>query len=396
MPLPAAGSVPSDRVATARFLDGVVLYDGRTGRLFQLSHSAADAWRSLQAGDELEAIAGRLTHTHGIDPAVARRDLESFVEALRQAGLLGPAEAPAPPAAEPRAPRRPPALDATYRIGGIVVRVTCHPADIAAAFAPLAAPAAVPAGAAQARLTLCRERGAFSLTCDDRLIERLDSAPAARWALVRELVSGARWRPWLALLHGGAIASPTGCLLLCGDSGAGKSTLLAGLVHSGFAFVADDILPLERGSRLVWPVPLAMSIKQGSWPAVGELFPELAGAPTVRFGGRTMRFLWPAGRPAEPVGRPAAAVLFPRYAAGAPPELHRLDPVSSLALLGEGGSILPSTDAGLAEFFAWWADLPAYRLSYGRLDQAVFKVRDLIDRLTPGPHRRVAGRAGHS
>ena len=37
-------------------------------------------------------------------------------------------------------------------------------------------------------------------------------------------------------------------------------SLLAGLVHAGFPFVADDIVPLEEGSGLVWPVPLAISI----------------------------------------------------------------------------------------------------------------------------------------
>jgi hypothetical protein len=48
-------------------------------------------------------------------------------------------------------------------------------------------------------------------------------------------------------------------------------------------------------------------------------------------------------------------------------------------LLGEGGSLLPTTDAELAEFLAWWGRLPAYRLSYGRLDEAVAAVRALTD-----------------
>jgi hypothetical protein len=198
--------------------------------------------------------------------------------------------------------------------------------------------------------------------------------------MVRQLVSAARRRPWLALLHAGAIALPAGCLLLCGDSGAGKSSLLAGLVHAGFPFMADDIVPLEEGSGLVWPVRLAISIKNGSWPAIGSLFPQLAGAPVVRFGGRTMRYLWPDARAVavDSAGYPAA-VLFPRYVKDAPVALTRLDPAHALTLLGEGGSVLPTTDAGLAEFLAWWGELPAYLLSYGRLDEAVAAVRALAD-----------------
>jgi hypothetical protein len=57
----------------------------------------------------------------------------------------------------------------------------------------------------------------------------------------------------------------------------------------------------------------------------------------------------------------------------------RADPARALALLGEGGSLLPTTDAGLAEFLAWWGRLPAYRLSYGRLDEAAAAVRVLTD-----------------
>ena len=373
----------SCRIGTAPFLDGVVVHDGRTGRLFQLNQTAAQVWRSLRDGANEEAIVGALARTHGLDPAALRGDLAAFVGAVRRAGLLGPDEAFAGgAAAELRPPRGTPALDAAYRVGGVVVRVTCYPAEIAAAFAPLAAPAMMPDGtSAQARLALFRARGAFVLTCDDRWVERLDTAPAARWAMVRQLVSAARRRPWLALLHAGAIALPAGCLLLCGDSGAGKSSLLAGLVHAGFPFVADDIVPLEEGSGLVWPVRLAISIKNGSWAAIGSLFPELAGAPIVRFGGRTMRYLWPDARAVavDSAGYPAAAVLFPRYVKDAPVTLTRLDAAQSLALLGEGGSVLPTSDAGLAEFLVWWGRLPAYQLCYGRLEAAVAEVRALTD-----------------
>jgi Coenzyme PQQ synthesis protein D (PqqD) len=371
------------RIGTAPFLGGVVIHEACTGRLFQLNHTAAQIWRSLSAGEHEEAIVRDLVRTHGADPVAVRRDLGVFVDGLQRAGLFVPRAAVKPrKAGTALPPREAPALDAAYRVGEVTVRVICYPADVAAAFAPLAAPALVPDGSvAQACLTLFRDRGAFVLTCDDGFVECLDTAPAARWAMVRQLVTAARCRPWLALLHAGAIAVPAGCLLLCGDSGAGKSTLLAGLVHAGFEFVADDIVPLEQGTGFAWPVGLAMSIKQDSWPAIGALFPEIASAPIVRFGGRTMRYLWPGIDVAHPAGYPVGAVLFPRYVKGAAVTLTRLDSVHSLALLGEGGSVLPATDAELAEFVTRWGRVPAYQLSYGRLGEAVQEVRVLIDTL---------------
>jgi hypothetical protein len=376
------------RIGVAPFRGEVVMHDARTGRLFQLNHTAARVWRSLRAGIAAEAIVDEFVRLHDAKPATVRRDLEAFVDASRRAGLVAPYQAAKPSVAEPDLPRDTPALDAVYRVGEVAVRVSCYPAAVAAAFAPLAAPARLPDGPTEveARLALFRDQGAFVLRRDDRIVEKPDAAPAARWALVRHLVSAGGRGRWLALLHAGAVATPAGCLLICGESGAGKSTLLAGLVHAGFAFVADDIVPLEEGTGLVRPVPLAMSIKQGSWPLVGPLFPELADAPTVRFGGRTMRYLWPDGY-APTTGAAAyrvAGALFPRYAGDSPATLSPLDPVRSLALLGQGGSILPYADDGLAEFLAWWSVLPAYQLTYGRLDEAVAKASALIDRLRQG------------
>jgi hypothetical protein len=368
----------------------MVVHEPRAGRLFHLNGTAAEVWRSLRAGGRDEAVVRDLVRSREVDAATARRDLEAFRAALTEAGLLGPPEAREPaPVSGTRPPRGAPALDAVYRVGEVPVRVVCHPAAVAASFAHLAAPALVPdADDAEVRLALYRARGAFVLARDGRLVGRFPTPALARWAAVRQLVAAGRPRPWPAMLHAGAVATPAGAVLLCGDSGAGKSTLLAGLLHAGHGFLADDILPLEAGTGLVWPVRLAISVKRGSWPVVGALFPGLAAAPAVRLGSRTMRYLWPAGADATGAGgRPAAALLFPRYAEGARAALERLDPARALALLGQGGSLLPTTDGGLAEFLAWLGRVPAYALTYGRLDQAVREVCGLAAASRDAPGR---------
>ncbi len=359
-----------------------MVYDVVTSRLFQLNRTAARAWCLLRDGQDDEAVVHDLARAHAADPMAVRRDLAAFVAALREAALLGAGAGQEPLLiARARPPAGAPALDAVYRVDGVSIRVVCHPAAVALAFEPLAAPARAPDGTPGAAcLTLHREGAAFVLARDGLVLARLAGAPAARWAMGRELVSAGRQRPWLALLHAGAVAGPTGCLMLCGDSGAGKSTLLAALLHAGFRLVADDILPLERETGLVRPVRLAVSIKRGSWPAIGALFPALATRPIVRLGSRRMRFLWPGdeGAVAEAAGFRPTAVLFPRHVDGAPAVLTPQDPVRALVRLGEGGSILPDTDAGLAEFLGWWSRIPAYELSYGRLDEAIREASTLL------------------
>jgi Coenzyme PQQ synthesis protein D (PqqD) len=99
------------RIGTAPFLDGVVVHDGRTGRLFQLNHTAAQVWRSLRDGDPEDAILGTLARAHGLDPVAVRGDLEAFAQAVRSAGLLGPGEV-REEGVVLRPPRERPALDA--------------------------------------------------------------------------------------------------------------------------------------------------------------------------------------------------------------------------------------------------------------------------------------------
>ena len=377
---------PAD-LATAPFPGGALLHDPRSGKLFRLNGTAKAAWDAIRRGGDRRAIVRELVRRYDVEPAQAQSDLAAFFGALRRSGLLGIERRrtgqPPPPA------RSQPALDATYRIGGASIRVSCYSPRVGAGFAPLAAPALARAGGAPGvRISLYFQRGGYHLLRDGRPIGIFPTAPAARWGLVRELVSSAGG-PWLALLHAAAVATPAGCLLLCGGSGAGKSTLLAGLIHAGARFMSDDIAPLQAGSRLVWPTPLAISAKRGSWRTLGRLFPQLEDAPIVRFGGRTMRYFWPQPRDvAEHVGRPVAAVLFPRHSPGSPPMLEPIDTVEALLRLGEGGSVLPASDADLAKFLAWWMALPAYRLTYDRLEEAVGLVDGLAaERLRAGGRR---------
>ena len=58
------------------------------------------------------------------------------------------------------------------------------------------------------------------------------------------------------------------------DSGSGKSTLTAALVHAGLRYFSDDVVPLDHGLR-IRPMPLGISLKEGSWPVLAARYPEL-------------------------------------------------------------------------------------------------------------------------
>ena len=265
-----------------------------TGRLFYLNRTAAEVWRGLREVSAEEAIAHDLAARYVMDLPAAQRDVSALIESLKQAGIFHQPVRTAVPREilEAQPPGTEPAWSAVCQLGDVPVHVVCHPASVGKSLALLAAPA-ISDDTAGTSLVLFQHGDRFVLLRDGVLVRWTASAASARWQLLRQLVTGGYRRRWLALLHAAAVTTPAGCLLLAGGSGSGKSTLLAGLLHAGLGFMADDILPLETGTQLLWRVPLAISVKHGSWSIVKSLFPELARATTVRFAARRIRYLWP-------------------------------------------------------------------------------------------------------
>lgn len=378
-PLAGIGTASRPAVAATRFRDGLILHEPGTGRIYYLNRTAADLWPAA-ADAAPEALARRLALAHGFDAARTLADVTRFVAAIRATGLARGSPVRAAGLAA-RVPSGPPTLNAVYRLIAAPVTVRCHLSRFAAAFARLAAPARQESGgSACPTLEIFRYAGRLVLARDGQVVGRFTTGLPARWRLIQELL-GAPERLWLARLHASAAATAAGTVLLCGGSGAGKSTLLAGLIARGLRYVGDDVVPIAAGTGRPWPTRLAISLKEGSWPLLANQFPELAAAPATRFGGRTMRYLWPgeARTVALEAGRPVALLVFPRRRPGTEPAVARLDVLSTLLRLGEGGSVLPATDAGLNEFLAWLERTPAFELTYDRLDHGVAAIARLRD-----------------
>ncbi len=368
-----------DGIATAPLAGGALIHDARSGRIYRLNLTAARTWQMLREGSSATAIATRLVMEHGAGPQSAQHDVESYVAALGRADLLGPAE-PASDMAPVRAPAGTPCLDTVYRLIDVPIRVTIYTRGLATSVGLLADPAeARDDGEPADWLKVDRHAGEFVVWSRAGHVAFAPGAPGARWLLLREIVRASP-KPWLCLLHASAVAAPAGTILIAGPSGAGKSTLLAGLVRDGLGFVADDLVPLQATSGLVWPVRTAASFKRGSWSVVARLFPELMSQPVVQFGGRTMRHLWLGGSVSTTpsVGRPSAALLFPRFREGATTSSARLDLEGALTRLVSSGSVLPASDAALAEFLDWLQGVRSFELTYGCLEDGVAAVRELV------------------
>jgi hypothetical protein len=79
--------------------------------------------------------------------------------------------------------------------------------------------------------------------------------------------------PWWGLepLHGSAVMSARGALVVLGPSGAGKSSLAALLERRGFGFITDDASVFDE-SLLLWPGPAVVNPRWAGaeQPTVGD------------------------------------------------------------------------------------------------------------------------------
>jgi hypothetical protein len=70
----------------------------------------------------------------------------------------------------------------------------------------------------------------------------------------------------LYFIHGAGLVVQQRAFLLVGPSGNGKSTLTWALSHSGFAYLSDELAPIDISTLEVWPYPHAICLKDAPAP----------------------------------------------------------------------------------------------------------------------------------
>jgi hypothetical protein len=176
-------------------------------------------------------------------------------------------------------------------------------------------------------------------------------------------------------LHAGGVEHDGRGLVLPGVSEAGKSTLVAGLVSRGFRYLSDEAVGIDWRSLALVPYPKPLGLDRGSW----DLFPELAGRPAARGPEQ-----WLVAVARESLGGrcPAAAIVFPRYEAGARTTLEPLRRAEALIELTKNTFRFDALGRrALQTLGELVAGVECFRLSIGDLDAACTVVGDLTDGL---------------
>jgi hypothetical protein len=202
-------------------------------------------------------------------------------------------------------------------------------------------------------------------------------------AIVGGVVAGLH-RGGLFAVHAGAVAGPTGAVLIAGRSGQGKSTLVLGLVRRGHELLSDELALLDRDG-LVHPYPRAVHVR----PATIGLIPELAALearPRHRLGGGSEWSVAP-GEVARMLGSrlgaaaPLAGVVLLDGTPDPTASPRIRDEVPAVAAL----ELLRSTWATSADFAGTLetvagslAGVPCLRLAVGRFDATIDALTDRL------------------
>jgi hypothetical protein len=180
--------------------------------------------------------------------------------------------------------------------------------------------------------------------------------------------------------HAAMVADGHCGVMLCAPREFGKSTLAAYLVAGGFELVTDEPALLHLDTCTVSSLLLPVSLKEGSWAALRQEWPQLAGAPIhVRSDGAKIRLLHPPRTSPSAPSRRLTHVVFPEYCSACTARTERLSPLRTLGLLNQGGMILAKrlVREKFEALLTFVCTTPAYIFQYDSLEQAGRMIREL-------------------
>jgi len=361
--------------------DHLVLHDTNAERLHLLNPMARSIWQACDQGFQLSDIARMLAESHrmSMDAALAtvRRTMETWLEPA-------PADTPQTASEETRAAHPPPArISRFYGYYDRTVSVNYSTSELESLIHPVFESMATSAASQSDHVfDVYQDESNFILACDRQEIGRTDSLEDIALDAIREITQlSYQSPPCLAILHAGVVASSDRAILIAGQGGSGKTTLAAALIKNGFVHISDDVAPILIANHEVFPIPMALCVKEGSWQALRAWYPELAEQRVYQRYGKQARFLSPGSSATQAPNRsyPVSHILFPNYRAGVSASLTPLAAAGIFQQMIEAGSVMGGgfDSVKVESLLAWIQSLRGYALEYDDLTDAL----DLIQQI---------------
>lgn len=213
-------------------------------------------------------------------------------------------------------------------------------------------------------ISFLQQTEGFSLVLNNKpwpqLLQAYEVAPMVL-SIVRRLA--AMQQPFFATLHAGLVGINNRHWVFSGSSGAGKSTLCAQLLALGQQVLTDEVV-LLNDSIEAQAVPLALGLKENSWPLLQDKLPIQKAIEHQRLNGIKVKYQALKGN-VHP--QKVSAFCFVRFDAtqAAPFELTEINTFAAVQQLFVNG--LELTDFSLQNFRHLLMQVgisPCFQLSY--------------------------------
>ena len=221
----------------------------------------------------------------------------------------------------------------------------------------------------------------YCIVTDGKIGDTADSVESAAVVTFREIAKlHCSQEDWLAVLHAAGVAWHNTGIIFPAASGSGKTTLAAALIQHGFDYINDDIIPIERSTGQLIPLPVSLCLKSGSWEALQSHCPELAAQRSYQRYNAEVKFLPPPQRAYCESAYTARYLIIPCYGPDVGHQLERVSAVEGLqAIMGSGSLLsLPLKADEIGQLTAWVGKLDCYRLTYNDLNSAIKSVTELV------------------
>ncbi|WP_299396397.1 hypothetical protein [uncultured Gelidibacter sp.] len=185
---------------------------------------------------------------------------------------------------------------------------------------------------------------------------------------------------WIATFHASTVCNENEAIMIIGASGNGKSTLSAVLMDSGIDVLADDFTPLLAKDKMVYRYPSGISVKQGAFEMLNQLYSEFEKFPLYKSTSKkvNVKYIPPVKDFESGIPHlPCKKIVYVKYDSNGQSSLNKVRTEKILETLVPESWISPlASNAKL--FLEWIKELQCYELTYSDNDIAVSKFNELF------------------
>ena len=183
---------------------------------------------------------------------------------------------------------------------------------------------------------------------------------------------------WLMTVHASAISNGRKTILFSASAGSGKTTFAALLQTQGYHIISDDFVPIEKSTFKAYPLPIAMSVKEGSMDLLTSHYPELHKNSFIKINSKKKIKYLPVETKMMDMIFPVNEFVFIKYDKSVDFMLEKTEPVEALQKLFDEAWIPPASE-NVEIFLDRILNTSFYNLTYSNNQKAIEAINRIFD-----------------